>query len=193
MKLSENSLLKYVPSLFLRHIGGVILCCIFFIPASGSLTDTIGQIIWSVVFLIAYSIPQYVAFWSIGNKDLNAYRFGHIKKDAFKGFKIGLIISIPSFIMAILFILSKFSLFYNFTIPFKFLNAEILPLINLIQRSMYMPDFTVPQVLGVAALTLIPSILCGIFYQIGFRDFTPSQWIIYKNEKAKKNNTTEMK
>ncbi len=196
MKLNENSLIKPAISIFLRHLGGVIIAFIFFIGLSRFLVDNVtGQILCAILFLIVYSIPSYTALWSIGHSDLNKEKFGHLTKDNFKGLKIGLIASIPNYIFTLLFVLSKFNLFpYNLVVQFKFANAELVPLINLIEPKMYMEFFSVAEVFGIAALTLIPAVLCFFFYILGNRDFKPSHWLIYKKEpNEKKINTTNAK
>lgn len=196
MKFKENSLLEPAISIFWRHLGGVMIAFIFSIPLSQFLVDNItGQIICSILFLFIYSIPSYTALWAIGHRDLNKEKFGHVNKDIYKGLKIGLIASIPSFIFALLFILSKFNIFpFNIVVPFKFVNAELFPLINLIQPSMYMPDFSIAEVFGIAALTLIPAVLCFFFYILGNKDFKPTSWLVYKKDtNEKKTNVTSVK
>lgn len=187
MRSKENNTISLAISIFLRHCGGVIIANIFNIALARFVVDNlVGSLICSVVYLFVYAIPIYTAMWSIGHRDLNLEKFGHVKKKPYRGLLIGLLASVPTFVLTILFILSKFNLFYNFVLPFKMMNAEIIPLINIIQRSMYLPDFTVGEVFGVAALTLIPALLCGCFYLFGNFDFIPTRWLVYKKDKDEK-------
>ena len=186
----NSSILKSSLSVFGYHVGGLIISCIFCIGLGSLLSNTIGQIISQIIILVVYSLPIYQTVWGIGHSDMNKENFGHIKKDSLRGFKIGLISSIPVFIMTLLFVLSKFNLIYNFTWVFKFANAEIWPLINMIEISMYLPDYSYLEIFGVAAVTLIPTILIGSFYIMGNNDFSPVQKLIYKKKPDEKNATS---
>ncbi len=187
---NKDSILKSSLSVLGRHVGGVVISCIFCIGLSSLMVKPTGQIISSIIVLLIYMLPIYQISWDLGHRDLNRENFGHIKKDNFKGFKIGLIASIPIFVMTLLFVLSKFNLFYNFTWLFKILNAHIWPLINLIQISMFMPDYSIAETFGVAVLALISPLLIGIFYIMGNHDFSPMQRLVYKNKPKQKQPTS---
>lgn len=188
MNSKENSVFKQSLGIFFRHIATlIIMIFVVFYPFSVLLVKNDNltlQIICAVVFLLSYSVPIYIGMWSIGNKDFHKQKIDNSKKELFKGFKIGLIASIPNFIVAIIFILSKLNLFpYNITIIFKFTNIELLPLINMISNKIYLPDLSLLQVISMSLLTLIPSILCGIYYIVGNYDINLSQRLVYKENK----------
>lgn len=183
MNMERGSIFKTALSVFFTHIGATIMALIFCLGLSMLLIGTWGQIVSGVIVLLVYSIPLYSILWNTGNSDLNKQNFNRIEKDSFKGFKIGLLASVPVYVMTILFVLSKFGLFYNFVIPFKLANAYVWPFMNIIRNTMYLPDYTVLEVIATALLTFIPAVLCGIFYIMGNKDFAPMQKIIYKKKK----------
>ncbi|MEG0692979.1 MAG: hypothetical protein RR444_07840, partial [Oscillospiraceae bacterium] len=156
---------------------------VFCFGLAGLMSNTGGLLVAQILILLVYSFPTYSTMWEFGHKDLNRFNYGHIARDQFRGFKIGLIANIPFFLISLLFILSKFGLFYNIVIPFKLINAEIWPLINLIQPWAYMDKFAMWQVLLVAILPVIPVLIAGGAYILGNHDYSPMQKLVYKNKK----------
>lgn len=182
----KKKLLKPAFSLFGCHVGGIVMGFIFCFGLTALFDSTWGLIASSILVLLIYSIPVYGNMWALGYKDTNREHFDRIDKDIFKGFKIGAIASIPSFILAILFILSKFNLFYNFIFLYKLLNSELVPIINLIKNRPYLPEYSVFEVILIALLTLIPVGISGLCYIMGHNNFSPIYRLVYKK---KENNT----
>lgn len=182
-----NRLLKPAFALFGCHVGGVVLSFIIVACTSSITSNPIANIVVGIIVLLVYSIPTYSNMWLLGNTDLNKQNFNHIKKDIFKGFKIGAISSIPAFVMAILMILSKFGLFDNFIFIFKVLNSELVPWINMINMSPYLTEYSVLEIVLIASLTLIPSIIAGLFYMLGNKDISPINNMIYSKNKKDSN------
>ncbi|MEG2813170.1 MAG: hypothetical protein RSA79_01085 [Oscillospiraceae bacterium] len=179
---SFKALIKPSFSFFGYHLACIILSEIISISL-GMLYDTpLGMLGLGAILLIVYSLPIYNYMWGLGHRDLNKQSFGHMKKDNFRGFKIALLGSVPLFCVSLLFVLSKFGLFFNFTIFYKMLNSEVKPLMSLINSSTYVSQYSYLQVFLVVLLTLIPAILSGIFYFIGNKDFSISQHLIYKKQ-----------
>ena len=181
--IKNSSLLKQAMGLLGSHFGGVLLSLIFCLGLASLMSNVWGLLVAQILVLFAYSYPTYATMWDYGHKDLNRFNYGHIPRDLYRGFKIGLVANIPVFILSILFILSKFGLFYNIVIPFKLLNAEIWPLINLIQPWAYMDKYAYWQVFLVALLPLIPVLIAGGAYILGNHDYSPMQKLVYKNKK----------
>ncbi|MFZ2538035.1 MAG: hypothetical protein WAX04_03955 [Oscillospiraceae bacterium] len=182
-KVKEMTITSQAIGLLGAHVGGVLLSLIFCFGLAALMKNAGGLIIAQILILFVYSFPTYSTMWDYGHRDLNRFNYGHIKRDQLKGFKISLIANIPVFILSLLFILSKFGLFYNIAIVFKLMNAEVWPLINLIQPWAYMNKFAVWQVFLVALLPLIPVLIAGGSYILGNHDFSPMKVIVYKNKK----------
>lgn len=183
--VKELTLLKQASGLFGAHVGGIILSLIFCLGLAGLMGSVWGLILSQVLILLVYSFPSYSTMWDYGHKDLNRANYGHIEKDLYRGFKVGLIAHIPFFVLSLLLVLGKFGLFFNIVIPFKLINAEIWPLINLIQPKAYLDNFAIWQLLLVAILPLIPVLIAGGAYILGIHDYSPMQNLVYKNKKKK--------
>ena len=137
---NRTDLKKAVLSLLWSHCGGIIVALIFCIGMSPLLFGN-GLWISTPIVLLVYSLPVYRTMWEIGHADLNRAHFGHITLNRWRGIQIGLLAMIPFFLTGVFFLLSKAGLFPNFVVLYKFLNAELWPVINLIQISMYLPDY----------------------------------------------------
>ncbi|MEG1028339.1 MAG: hypothetical protein RSE07_06590, partial [Oscillospiraceae bacterium] len=182
-KKDIKSTLKVALSLFVNHICGALLAWIVCIGFLKLMDSTYGLIVCEILVLLAYSLPGYYNLWHLGFSDINKINFGHIKKDNFKGFKLAAIALIPSYLMGIGLILAKFNLFPNIMVAFKFTNAHLWPLINLINPSAYMSDISVIQIIIIALLTIIPNIIFGFAYILGLKEISISQRLMYKKNK----------
>lgn len=184
--MKEHAFYRQVLSFLAAHVGGIIVSIVFCLGLSGISGSLTGRIITQIVVFLAYSFPIYKAAWSTGGREANLADYNHIKLDKWRGFKVGLCANIPWLITGILMILSKYGLFYNFMIPYKIINAEVWQLVNIIAPSIFLPDLSYLQVYAVAACTLIPVLLMGVFYILGIHRFAIVERIIYSN-KDKKN------
>lgn len=184
MNYDNTKYIKPAISVFLRMLGGSIIAFIFYFGLSAyTYENPVGQILTTILFLFVYSIPVYTVLHRFGDSDCNQAKLGNIKPKFYRGFLIGLLASLPQLIFGIIFILSKFVDMGNLIVAFKFINPYMVSIANFIQNSGYIADFTIPQVLLTASLSLVPAILCGIFYFIGYKQFIPTEWLVYKKEK----------
>lgn len=180
---NRTDLKKAVLSLLWSHCGGIIVALIFCVGMSPLMFGN-GLWISTPIVLLVYSLPVYRTMWEIGHADLNRANFGHITLNRWRGIQIGLLAMIPFFLTGVFFLLSKAGLFPNFVVLYKFLNAELWPVINLIQISMYLPDYNWLQTIAVALLIhLIPVAVAEFAYQLGSRDFSIKQKLVYKGKK----------
>lgn len=177
---------KTVSAFFLSHIGGLLIAIIFCFGLS-SLFEGYGFLIVIPVVLFLYSYPIYSSMWNAGHRDLNSAQFGHTVLHRERGFLYGLVGSVPIMLISLCFVLSKFGLFFNFVIPYKLLNAEIWPIINVMTSSPYLPDFAVWQIFLIAILSIaVPIVIGELGYLAGTYDFAVMQRLVYKNKDKKK-------
>lgn len=176
---------KTASAFFLGHIGGVIISFIFCFGLS-SLFQGNGIYILIPVVLFVYSYPAYGTMWNAGHRDMNAANFGHTVLHRWKGLVYGLAGMIPVILLSLAFILSKFGLLFNFVMPYKILNAEIWPIINLINTSIYLPDFSYGQVFLIALCSLIPVLIGEFGYVMGTYDISIKQKLVYRKEQPDK-------
>ena len=185
-KQSARKLFAKTASAFLlSHIGGIIIAFIFCFGLS-SLFQGNGIYVLIPVILFVYSYPVYGTMWNAGHRDLNAANFGHTVLHRWKGLVYGVAGMIPVIVISLAFILSKFGLLFNFIMPYKIINAEIWPIINLINTSIYLPDFSYGQVFLIALCSLIPVLIGEFGYVMGTYDISIKQKLVYRKEKSDK-------
>lgn len=177
---------KTVSAFFLSHVGGLLIANIFCFGLS-SLFSGYGYLAVIPAILLLYSYPVYSTMWNAGHRDVNAAQFGHMSLNRFRGVWYSLAGSLPIIVISVGFVLSKFGLLFNFVIPYKLLNAEIWPIINVLNDTVFLPDFAVWQIFLIAFLSVAAPVLIGeIGYVAGSYDFSIKQKLIYKNKKAEK-------
>lgn len=186
--IEKQPLLKPALSLLGAHAGGILIALILCFALSGIMANW-GLLIAIPVIFLVYCMPIYGTTWAMGMSDSNKAHFGHIVLDPWRGAKIALITMIPWFLSGLLFLLSKFGLFYNFTVIFKIINAELWPIFNAVQVfagqpvSMYLPDFSYFQVILCFIFTLLPVAAAQVGYTLGVKDISLTQKIVYKSKK----------
>lgn len=189
MIMQKNHCLKNALKLLTSHLGGVLVANIFCIIFSTLMANPKMAWIPAVVILIIYSLPIYGTLWTMGSADKNSEKYGKLQKNPFRGFVVGLIQNSPFILTGIMFLLSKFGIGWNIVIPFKLLNAEIMPIVNLLvsgENSVYLSSYTVFDAVIIALLPLIPVLFDGVYYLLGYFGISPWQMIVYKNKPAEK-------
>lgn len=181
----KNSTPSLLLSFFGAHAGGVMIAIFACIGLASFMTNPGGLIGMQLLMFLAYSFPLYNTMWSLGNRDLNKFHFGHIERDRLRGLKLGVLGVIPIFAVSLVFAFSKFTNLFDFTGVYRILNAHVWPLLNLVNLDLK-GIFTWWQVI---LFTLIPSILpiaaSAIGYVLGNYDFSPLQKLVYKSKEKK--------
>ncbi len=141
-------------------------------------------VILQIICFILVFFLIYCPLWTEGNKDKNKNLFkkDNIIFDKFKGFKIGLYISIPYFIFNIFLILSRLGIIPNILVLYKIVNSHIWPIIQILSPNN--SDIMRLNVLDMIIINLLPLIfiiISTIGYVLGFKGISLKQKIIYKN------------
>jgi hypothetical protein len=185
---SKQPVWKPAFSLFLSHLGGLLVALVFCVGLTPWMTTNMVYVCIAVV-LFLYSLPVYRTMWGLGHEDRNRANFGHIRLDRFRGLKLALIAYSPNLLMGILFFLSKFNIFpWAFVPLYKILNGELWPIINAIQISWYMTDYSILQTIAVSLLPLLPVLIAAGGYLLGTHDFSIYHRLIYRDQKPAKKN-----
>lgn len=187
--MQKYDYLKSGVKLFGSHLGGLIVANIFCVILSTIMADKWGNIVSIPLLLVVYSLPVYGSIWTKGNKDRNSENYDRLNKNPYRGFIIGLIENSPFILTGLFFFLSKLGIGYNFVFLYKILNAEILPIMNLFAYgpdSIYLTSYTVSDAFFIALLPLIPVLLDGAYYLLGYFDISPWQRVVYKGKKKEK-------
>lgn len=188
-EIEKQPLIKPALSFLSSHVGGLFMAALLCLALSGLMTG-VGLYLCIPLTLLVYGIPVYGTMWSMGMSDMNKANFGHIVLDRWRGAKLAAIGLSPWILCSVLFLLSKFGLFYNFVVVYKIINAEVWPAINALhvfageRVSMYLPDFSYGQAVAAALFPLFPVLLAEFAYFLGTKDISLAQKLIYKKQKT---------
>ncbi|MCL2088085.1 MAG: hypothetical protein FWH14_01245 [Oscillospiraceae bacterium] len=182
--------------LAVKNIGNLlfskILCVIFIIMAIGLIDMTEGvilPILFQLFLFVMFFTFLYLSYQREGDHDRNFIDLGRMKPDLFKGAKSGAYLAIPSFLLNLLFLLSKCGLFSDeFFGIYKLLNAQYLPVLIILDQGGTPLSSEISWwvvAVGFLLVLLIPA-LTGAAYYLGYNRIAISQYVFYKNKKGKK-------
>ncbi len=132
------------------------------------------------LFILIGFIYHYL--WELGAKDCNLIKFGHIKGDNLRGFKIGLIASVPNILFFAAIIIFKNGLFSGFNMPFyKFIVSYFYSFVELILNgATRAAELSVMQIVALALMLLIIPVIAEIAYLLGLKGISVGDKLIYK-------------
>ncbi len=187
--MKEKSVIRIAWGWFGRHVMGVILCFLVSFALTALTNSTLLLVLIGILSLLLYGSIIGSPAWQQGNRDLNKVKFKRREQDLLRGFKIGMVASVPMFVLAIGLLLAKAELLPNFYIIYKLVNGEMLAFIGLIDgafrgvQSAYLTMVSWPQVIGVCLLNFIPPVIWEVYYLLGYKDIVIAEKVIYKNQK----------
>ena len=127
----------------------------------------------------------YNDLWNLGANDNNLSNFGHKKIDKLRGFKIGLLASIPNFIFFIVLVVFKNSFMsgfnaqmYKFAVGYFYSFAELI-----LKGATSTPDLSALQILLLGALLFVIPAITAISYLLGLKGISLEEKLVYKKEK----------
>lgn len=174
---------------FGNHVVSQILCLIIlatFVTLTG---NAVIQVLLLFLMFVVYFMLMGSQSWQLGNRDANKVKFGHKQEDLARGFRVGFYMSIPLWFFGVALLLAKAELLPNFYALYKILNSYALVFINLIDRTFFGVDsayLTVdswPTIIAVFLLNVLPMLICGLHYILGYRDIVWMDKLIYKKKK----------
>ncbi len=146
------------------------------------------NVLVQILMLAVLAVFPYDRMWKLGARDENMVQCGRKKADNLRGFKIGLMASIPSAVLFVLLVLAKFGLIPDWYMTlFRACNMPYLPIIN----SFFTVDTTVVgapwYAFAVAAVTIafVPAV-CALGYRLGRAGFSLHEHLVYKSNEEKK-------
>lgn len=191
--MKQKSALKLAFNLFTTHVIGVILSVILSFGLIVIFDNILYKFAIGCFVLLIYVVLISGPAWRIGNEDKNKVKFNRQQKDIYRGFKLGLLASVPMFLLAILLLLAKAELFPNFYVLYKVLNAYAFAFIGIIDHTFenvqtaYLTVVSWGQVIAACAFTIIPTIVWGVNYLLGYHDIIVMDKLIYKKKDNSKN------
>lgn len=155
------------------------------LPAAAA---TIFNVISLVLMLAILAVFPYDRMWKLGARDENMVQCGKKKADNLRGFKIGLMASIPSAVLYVLLVLTKFGWVPSWYMTiFRVCNMPYLPFINwFFNVSTSVPQ--APWYSFVAALLTVfyVPVVCALGYHLGRKGFSLHEHAVYKQKKDNK-------
>lgn len=151
------------------------------VTKTGNAVFLIVSQIFCALILIAFIYPN---IWHIGTTDSNLVKFKHKPEDKLKGFKIGLIAAIPSFLGVVFLIVAKLGAFKTFPAAlYKFLNSSLYSFINIITGNcITVGDMAWWRIILLLALTLIVPLIAGAAYMLGYNNYSVGERLIYRKK-----------
>lgn len=146
---------------------------------------TIFNVLVLILMLAILAVFPYDRMWQLGARDENMVQCGKKKADNLRGFKIGLMASIPSAVLYLLLILTKFELLPSWYMTiFRVCNLPYLPFINMF----FTVSVSVPQapwyafVAALITVFYVPAV-CALGYFLGRKGFSLHDHAVYKQKK----------
>ncbi len=146
----------------------------------------------NIVFLLATQIFctlltvvfVYSPLWELGCKDSNLVKFKHKNEDIFKGLKIGLIATVPSFIIFIAFVIGTLNSSEISTAIYKFINCYNYSFIDIIlKNSPTVGEISFSKYLIMFLLLFVIPLVAFVAYLLGYKDISLSEKFVYKKKK----------
>lgn len=142
-----------------------------------------ADIVTLILMLLIMGAFQYSMLWNLGDKDSVGVRYKGEAYDRLRGLKIGLLGTVPTFVLYVLLWLSKFGLITESYLPiYRLINIPFLPYINLIIPSdiKAAAGASVWQILAVAPIVLVVPAVCFVAYVLGSKQISLHERMTYK-------------
>ncbi|MBQ8303355.1 MAG: hypothetical protein IJX79_00185 [Clostridia bacterium] len=155
---------------------------------------TSGQELSANLICFAFTIVtllflNYNRIWTLGTNDNNKVKFGRVKEDKLKGLKIGLICSLPSFLLFVLAVLSRFGVLPQILFSvFKLANFHLFSINNIIfgtETTIALSQIPIWKFAVAFLPLLILPVICAVAYVLGYKDISLKDKLIYKDKKGK--------
>lgn len=136
----------------------------------------------SACMLFILGVFPYNLLWEQGKLDENAVRHSKEKGDKLRGLKVGLLASIPAFLLYVFLILGKFvPALDGFIATYRGVSWPFLPYINAIvgAATKSAADISAGKLVALAATLLFVPAVSGIAYFLGLRRYSLEEHITY--------------
>ena len=181
---------------FMKKAFKLLLCVLFSDFAALMITISFSVIIRNVNWAF-YTLSQLFSFiilvtlvwqtvYEIGFRDSNMVRTGHMQKDLYKGFKMGLVANAPWFIILVMsFVINmRFSIYRVINSVYWTFLTVFCNAFNNRAATIHMRDIGVLGIIGTVLLLLIVPAISGAVYLLGFSGIDLFSKIVYKKRKG---------
>lgn len=137
--------------------------------------------VFNILILIVIVYP---VMWKQGFSDRNMSNLGHIKADKLRGFKIGLLSSVPAIIILLIMLSFTLGLNKHFDVSvYKFINGTFYSLSKvIIGNAGTAGEIGILSYLWLALLQLAVPVVAEIGYIFGFNEISIKEKLVYKKE-----------
>ena len=184
--MKEKSIVRLVFSTYGNMLLAGILCLIVTFSIATFISQPLLNIIDMIFVVPLYIMLLYMPIWTEGDRNRNMVQFGHLEKDMTKGLKIGLFLPLPYFIWNLLLTLSKAGIIFDFLPLYKILNAHVWPFVNWLAPTTSVANVSIGALIGCWLLSFYPLVVVTVAYILGYKAFSVSEKLIYKNKPHKK-------
>ena len=185
--MSSKSIFSYGLSVFVRSIFASFMCLIMTMSITVISFNWIAQLIIQIFSLILFCTIPYSGIWDLGSSDKNKVAYHHIEEDKLKGFKIGLIATIPCFLTYLGLIVCKLFDVNLYLALFRIINPHFLVIFNyLLPPDGGMTQLSWLNILCVLPLSMLLPLVCLSAYWLGYKRISIIEKIIYKNGRKPK-------
>lgn len=186
--MKKKGVLKLALQIYGRVVLASIMCLIVSVSVLTLLNNLLGRVLGQLFCLVIFCTLPYQHLWHEGDSDCNKVNFGHLEEDLHRGLKVGLIASIPSFLLAFVPILAKAGIISEaFLLLYRFLTPAFFPLYQaLFPATLTLAEVSWGAVIGSSLTFLILPGLCWGGYLLGYYRVSISERFIYVNPNKKK-------
>jgi len=172
--------------LFLKILMGILFAFVlnlFFVSAIEN-KKTVMLVIMQIVELLICGGLVYGNMWNAGNRDLNKVRFNREKRDFFKGLKIGLIATIPNFVVFVLVIIAKLAGWTNWVFAiYKLMGAYYVPIVyKYVLTDNILSEISMLRIVLSGCLMLFVPLVATGAYMLGISDYSLLEHTLYKKQ-----------
>lgn len=156
--------------------------------------DAFPEVFSQILMFIASSFMIYSNAWGFGSHNNNSDKIANKRHNAFTGIKLGLLSSGAFFVSYLIMLFAKLFVPFNFAMSlFGLVNASYLPLLNafvenqngtvgLVAILNNGPDaFSWTGMLVMLIPLLIKIVICFVGYELGYRNISIKEKIVYKD------------
>ncbi len=160
-----------------------------------SITDNIViTVITQILALLITYGGGYNRIWNEGSSDLNRVHYGHTHYDRWKGLKAGLVVMAPFFLFWLVFFICKIA-HADILFVYKLINFNILILLNAMFGGAAVPmaELSYGSVFAALIPLLVFPLISTAAYQLGYRQVSFMEKLIYKNLPKRQPGTPKQK
>ena len=135
--------------------------------------------VFGIAILAAFIYPK---MWDKGNSDYNMVKFQHSNEDTMKGLKIGLVASVPGFLLFLLVLFTKNTLVKAIPIAFyQIAQSPCFPLLDLIAGDAdKFGELSYTRLIFFIVPVLLVPLISMLGYYLGYKGFSFSEKFTYK-------------